>query len=184
MRHALYDYKDSQVSDQAFSCSYSPFKEFGVVNASAYRAFLLFSAGIELGYEKALKVARGNLNFVIESQQKDGSWFYAMDGKRDFVDHFHTCFVLKALAKIYRLGEQTSRIGDSIERGLNFYTSHLIDDSSLPKPFARAPRMTVYKKELYDYAECVNLCVLLCSDFPQVRKILNSVLEDLLKPMD
>ena len=43
------------------------------------------------------------MNFVIASQNEDGSWYYSMDGQRDFVDHFHTCFVMKALAKIEQL---------------------------------------------------------------------------------
>ena len=40
------------------------------------------------------------MNFVLESQNADGSWYYSTDGERDFVVHFHTCFVMKALAKI------------------------------------------------------------------------------------
>ena len=47
-----------------------------------------------------LRVAERNLNFVLESQNADGSWYYSKDGDRGFIDHFHTCFVLKALAKI------------------------------------------------------------------------------------
>ena len=38
----------------------------------------------------------------------------------------------------------------------------------LPRPFARAPRLTVYKRELYDCAECINLCLLLRDRFPQL----------------
>ena len=49
------------------------------------------------------KIAERNLNFVLEAQNPDGSWSYAVDGVRDFVDHFHTCFVMKALAKIHAL---------------------------------------------------------------------------------
>ena len=43
------------------------------------------------------------MNFVLDNQNPDGSWYYAVDGVRDFVDHFHTCFVMKALAKIHAL---------------------------------------------------------------------------------
>ena len=52
---------------------------------------------------KIWKIAERNLNFVLENQNPDGSWFYAVDGVRDFIDHFHTCFVMKALAKIHAL---------------------------------------------------------------------------------
>ena len=88
----------------------------GVINASAYRAFLLTKAGIDFSETEYRKVARRNLNFVLDSQNADGSWYYSTDGKRDFVDHFHTCFVLKALAKIEELtGSASARALSSAE---------------------------------------------------------------------
>jgi len=51
----------------------------------------------------------------------------------------------------------------------------------LPKPFSNAPRLTVYKKELYDYAECINLGILLKGRFPALDKRVNDTIEDLLR---
>jgi len=51
----------------------------------------------------------------------------------------------------------------------------------LPKPFSKAPRLTVYKRELYDCAECINLCLLLRNNFPQVEATLKTVIESILK---
>ena len=111
-RHALNDYKDIPTSATATTCSYTPFPEhsLSVVNANAYRAYLLTNAAIEFSESKYRDAAQRNLNFVLEAQNEDGSWFYARDGKRSFVDHFHTCFVMKALAKIEALtGTGTAR---------------------------------------------------------------------------
>jgi hypothetical protein len=102
-----------------------------------------------------------------------------MDGERSFIDHFHTCFVLKALAKIEALTDD-SRCTEAIERGLDYYMQHLFDRQRLPKPFAQAPRLTVYRHELYDYAECLNLATLLRGRFPQLDGILIRVLRDVL----
>jgi hypothetical protein len=179
VRHALKDIKDFPVSERASTCSYTPFDTGGVVNAAAYRAAMLVSASLELDREEAAGPAERNLRFVLESQQPDGSWFYAMDGARNFVDHFHTCFVLKALAKIERMtGDPACR--EAIDRGLEYYRRNLLDDEGLPKPFAKAPRLTVYRRELYDYAECVNLCLLTRKSHPEMNLVLNRVLEDLL----
>jgi hypothetical protein len=181
-KHAFSSYRDVPTGPDAASCGYTPAPDdpAGVVNASAYRAFLLTKAGIELSERKYLEVARGNLNFVLESQRPDGSWFYAMDGERDFVDHFHTCFVLKALAKIEQLtGCPRSR--GAIERGVSFYLRDLFDSRGLPMPFAKKPRLTVYRRELYDCAECVNLAVLLYGRFPELDRILSTVVNELLK---
>jgi hypothetical protein len=178
-RHAARDIKSFKTSGQASSSSYTPFDTGGVINAAAYRAFLLTSASQLLSNTDYLEIAERNLNFVLETQNPDGSWFYAVDHVRDFVDHFHTCFVLKALAKIYRL-TRDERIDEALEKGVQYYVCNLFDEDGLPKPFSRAPRLTVYKRELYDCAECINVCLLLRSRFPDLENILTNVIASIL----
>ena len=178
--HARSDIREFPVSAAASSCGYDPYdQKGGVVNAAAYRASLLTAASIDFGREDYRAAAERNLEFVIEAQQPNGSWFYSIDGVRDFVDHYHTCFVLKALAKIDR---RTSHAGcrAAIARGVEYYLENLFDADGLPKPFSKAPRLTVYKRELYDYAECINLCVLLRDRFPALGRTLATVVTDVL----
>ena len=178
-RHAHTDIKDFPVTTDSSSCSYTPFDGGGVVNAAAYRAFLLTSASRLLDNAAYAESARRNMNFVLSSQNPDGSWFYALDGARDFVDHFHTCFVMKALAKIHALtGDE--RCYTALKNGVDYYLGNLFDAGGLPKPFAKAPRMTVYRRELYDCAECINLCLLLRDRFPQLQKPLMNVVTEVL----
>jgi hypothetical protein len=176
-RHAVEDYRDFETSANASSCSYNPEpgNPGGIINASAYRAFLLTTASMDLSEEKYQKVAQRNLNFVLQAQNSDGSWYYSTDGERDFVDHFHTCFVLKALAKIEAI-TKSPECTKAIERGVDYYVRNLFDERGLPQPFSRRPRMTVYRRELYDYAECINLSVLLEGRFPTLDKILSGVI--------
>src|SRR5207249_3110074 len=157
-----------------------PGNSMRVVNANAYRAFLLTSAAVDFSDDKCLAVAERNLNFVLESQNADGSWYYTTDGTRDFVDHFHTCFVMKALAKIQTL---TGHKGcdEALTRGVEYYLKNLFDEDALPKPFSKAPRLTIYKRELYDCAECINLCLLLRDRFPQLETTLETVVAGILK---
>ena len=86
-RHAFKDIKDFSISENASSCSYTPFDKGGVINAAAYRSFLLTSASQIFSRKEYWLTAERNLNFVLEAQNLDGSWFYAVDGVRDFVDH-------------------------------------------------------------------------------------------------
>ena len=125
------------------------------------------------------KIAERNLNFVLENQNPDGSWFYAVDGVRDFVDHFHTCFVMKALAKIHTLTGHPACL-EALSKGVKYYLENLFDEDGLPKPFSKAPRLTVYKRELYDCAECINLCLLLRERFPQLKPTLEKVVAHIL----
>jgi hypothetical protein len=177
-QHAVLDYTDFETSATASSCAYNPdpLEPGGVVNASAYRAALLTRAAQDLSEERYCKVAERNLNFVLESQNPDGSWYYSVDGERDFVDHFHTCFVLKGLAKIEEITNNPD-CTKAIARGVDYYVRNLFDESGLPKPFSRRPRLTVYRRELYDYAECINLAVLLYGRFPALDEILSRVVE-------
>ena len=178
--HALRDIGDRTIAEDTATAGYNPHdSEGGVINASAYRAFLLTSASIQFGREDYRRAAERNLNFVLRFQQPNGSWYYAADGVRDFVDHFHTCFVLKALAKIEQLtGHEGCR--RAIEAGVAYYVRELFDPDGFPKPFSRAPRLTVYRNELYDYAECINLGVLLRGRFKELDDRLRSTVEDLL----
>jgi len=173
-RHAALDIKDFRTSEHASSCSYTPFDRQPVINAAAYRGYLLIRAAYDLGRPEFRAIGERNLNFVLESQNHDGSWFYAADGERNFVDHFHTCFVMKALAKIHDLtGDR--RCLAALARGLDYYLSHLFDEQGFPRPFARAPRVTLYRCELYDCAECINLCLLLRQRFPRLEAVLEHV---------
>lgn len=180
-RHAFTSYRDVELSPVSATCGYTPAPDdpAGVVNASAYRAFLLARAALDFAEPRYAEVARRNLNFVLDSQDADGSWPYSTDGRRGFVDHFHTCFVLKALAKIEELSA-SPRCTGAIERGVEYYVSRLFDGDGLPVPFSRPPRLTVYRRELYDYAECINLAVLLKGRFAELDRRLTTVVTDLL----
>jgi len=178
-QHVSNDIKDFQTSTIASSCSYTPFSGGGVLNAAAYRAFLLTSASRVLSKDEYWLKAERNVNFVCENQNPDGSWPYAVDGVRGFVDHFHTCFVMKALAKIYALTGYKA-CGDALAKGVKYYLNNLFAADGLPKPFSKAPRLTVYKRELYDCAECINLCLLLRDEFPQLETTLQVVIGGIL----
>jgi hypothetical protein len=178
-RHAASDIKDFPTSETASACSYNPYDKGGVINAAAYRSFLLTSASKLFSNDSFGEIAERNVNFVLENQNPDGSWYYAIDGVRDFVDHYHTCFVMKALAKIHSL---TGHEGcwEALSKGVRYYLANLFERDGLPRPFSKAPRLTVYRRELYDCAECINLCLLLRDRFPQLNQTLNTVVTGIL----
>jgi len=179
-RHAATDIADCATSRTASSCSYTPFDSEKVINAAAYRAFLLTSASRVLSNERYWRIAERNLNFVLESQNSDGSWYYSVDGVRDFVDHFHTCFIMKALAKIHSLTGHPACL-EALAKGVKYYLANLFDNEGLPRPFSRAPRLTVYKRELYDCAECINLCLQLRDRFQELNEPLETTILAILR---
>ena len=131
-------------------------------------------AAVDFSEREYLRVAERNLNFVLESRTRTAPGTTPHEGDRDFIDHFHTCFVLKALAKIESLtGDRECT--QAIERGVRvLHRIICLTNKTLPKPFSRRPRLTVYRHELYDYAECINLAVLLRGRFPDLDEILSA----------
>jgi hypothetical protein len=179
--HVAEDIGDRSTGEDEAAAAYYP-GETGcdVVNASAYRAFLLTRAAADFARDDFRRLADRNLAFVLAAQRPDGSWPYAVDEIRTFVDHYHTCFVLKALAKIEHVrGDDRCRA--AIDRGLEYYVRHLFDEQGLPVPFAEAPRLTVYRRELYDYAECLNLGGLLHGRSPALAARAERALKDVLE---
>ena len=87
---------------------------------------------------------------------------------------------MKALAKIHALTGDAATL-KALGKGVSYYLGNLFDADGQPKPFSRAPRLTVYKRELYDCAECINLCSLLRDRFPVLGSTLEKVVTDVLK---
>ena len=159
---------------------YTPIDRRQVVNANAYRGFLLVTAGLRFEREDWEEAGRRNLAYVVQSQRADGSWPYSTDGTDVFVDNFHTCFVLKSLLKSWSLiGDE--ELQEAIVRGYGYYRTHLLDETGLPVPFAERARLTLHRRDLYDYAEGINLAQLARELVPEAHGVLERLTQDLVE---
>lgn len=163
---ALDGLNNSERRGGAVASSYSPLDRSLVINASAYRAFVLATAASRFPMSQAAELSDRLVMFVLESQRSDGSWPYALEEKGDdFVDHFHTCFVLKNLYKVFLINESVA-IWDAVEKGYSYYENKLFDADDLPKSFA-AGKFGLLRYGLYDFAEAIALGCLLRGRIPQ-----------------
>lgn len=161
------DLNDSPTGSDSAAASYTPSDYGKVVNASAYRAFVLFDAACRFENDKYQAKAWKNLRFILQNQQSDGSWLYAIDNPPEaFIDNFHTCFVLKNLHKLNRRLQNTD-VQQAVERGYKWYREALFDEQDNPKSFALAPRLQIVRLEMYNVAEAITLGVLLRNEIPQ-----------------
>ena len=179
---AYNDINETKIDDETSASSYSPIDKSLVNNASAYNGFLHIEAYKRFGEEKFLHRGRRFINFVINNQREDGSWLYAINNPQDeFIDNFHTCFVLKNLYKA-NLVLKENKISNSIKNGYEFYRKELFYDKDTPKPYAHLKRINFIKIELYDYAEGINLGCLLKDEIPTSFdlsiKLANDILEN------
>jgi hypothetical protein len=168
----------TELDDGSAAAGYAPFLCTTVVNASCYRGFLLAAAGRRFRQPDWTSEAERNIAFALATQRADGSWPYATMKGDEFVDNFHTCLVLKNLFKFWRLTNRADVL-DAVRRGYAFYRRNLLDERLQPIPFAVKPRLTLHRGDLYDYAEGINLAVLLGEVEPEAREVLDEMLRGL-----
>jgi hypothetical protein len=126
-----------------------------VMNAITYRIHILARV-MTYGRYTVEPLVMALVNFVLDQQNSDGSWFYGENAKNRFIDHYHTCFVIKNLVRanlLLRNGELES----AIIRATHYYWSNLFDQHGMPRPYARSVRFNLVKYEALDWAECLGL---------------------------
>jgi len=141
--------------------SYGPGPEDRIViNANSYAMMLyaLLASRIPAQQQPLQHKARRLFNFVASAQQEDGSWLYYSDSQRsgNFIDCFHSCFILKNLMKFGKLtGTDVSSI---VDRGLDHVSGNFIDPrSNLAQRFTLSANPSLAKFDLYDQAELLNV---------------------------
>ena len=76
---------------------YWPRIETQIINVQALTSSVLARLGRLTSDETLCELADRAVVTVLMAQNRDGSWFYSMDGKGKFVDGFHTGFILQGL---------------------------------------------------------------------------------------
>lgn len=117
--------------------SYSEGDKQIVFNASLLGASYLAKLGELLGEDPYTNAAREAARFVVKHQAANGSWAYGLGSTQQWVDSFHTGYVLMSLRAI---GESlaTDEFHGAIEKGYHYYRAAFFRADGLPKYFANA----------------------------------------------
>ena len=163
---ALNDLNEVEMPNGTFCSSYSPISNDIVINANTYRASLLLDAFQLSRDEKYKYAAEKNISFVLSYQGEAGEWYYEAKGPQDnFIDNFHTCFVLRNLFRCY-LVNNDKNILNAVMKGYQYYRDNLFYKNGRPKHFSKAKYAKLRKYEMYDYAEGITLGLLLQNEIP------------------
>jgi len=90
------------------------------------------------GSEEYLPVIREGLTWTLERQRPDGSWPYGEREDLDWVDGFHTGYVLDALRTCADAGVD-DRAEPAWRRGLEYWRANLFGADGLPKYYDNEP---------------------------------------------
>ncbi len=131
-RFVLEDLHRTVVDDGSFCWSYSPLDRGRVLNATAKGSRLLAQVFSVTGAEELRDAAERSLRYVVAHQREDGSWPYAVDDPRTWVDNFHTAYVLDALRE-YARRTGDHQFEEARERGWRYYRSRFFVDDRIPR---------------------------------------------------
>ena len=155
-----------QENKNGLALSYAPINEPRIViNANTYAAAayaIHANNNNEINREIAVDQASNITKWVISQQQDDGSWLYYSDnGSGNFIDCFHSCFVVKNLIKIqHYLPELTVQIQPAVERGWRYIQDNFYDDrQGLCRRFSLRSHRDPFRWDLYDQAEYLGLLI-------------------------
>ena len=120
--------------DDTFCFSYSPVDKQVVFNATMKGARLLAQVYSITSIEELKQTARQTIDFVTKHQQNNGAWAYAQGDARQWVDNYHTAYILDALYDYIRYtGDK--KYENYMKNGLDYYVNHFFWKNRIPKLF-------------------------------------------------
>ena len=163
------------VDNSRLCFSYSPVDKYHVHNANLFTAEFLIKLGKELGHEGFYQYGTKALNYTLEAQNEDGSFYYWALSDKDVyhiadsvlktIDHYHTGFVLRSLHSIYKTtGEE--RVFQALDKGYQFYRDNLFEDKRIP----RLKPDSLYPIDIHSCAEAVLCTSTLSESFPDASE--------------
>jgi hypothetical protein len=119
--------------------SYTPLDKGVVYNASLLAGECLGMVGEMTGNAAYLSLAARCARFVLNRQRPDGAWVYGAGEKQQWVDNFHTAFVLVSLSRISTaIPSMASEIEPALQKGMDYWLDNFFLEDGTPKYYDRA----------------------------------------------
>ncbi len=150
---------------EELALSYAPVPEPRiVVNANSYAclAYCLHAMHNSGHAPEARSKARRLARWVVNQQNDDGSWHYYADSESgNFIDCFHSCFILKNLLKASKTDDEIRLTClSSIDKGKRYIDSSFYDkEKKMVRRFTERDIKDPFVWDLYDQAEYLGLLV-------------------------
>lgn len=149
---------------ERLALSYAPVDEPRIViNANSYAAFslaLYCQAGV--GRRDDPATVERICRWIVSEQRGEGCWPYYADGRPgNFIDTFHSCFVIKNLLRTAELMPGVaSLVTPAIESGVGYLEDRMLDRKhGLMRRFAERDLRDPFVWDLYDQAEYLGVLV-------------------------
>ena len=130
----LSDIKRAVETDEEVCFSYSPLDDTRIFNASLFAAETLASVGVLTGETAFCSFALRAARFVVRRQRADGSWPYGTAAGQEWIDNFHTAYVLASLRRISQSCDSAKvDLDQALLRGYEFWRERFFLADGWPK---------------------------------------------------
>ncbi len=150
----------------AFCFSYTPLDHSRVHNVNLLAAELLARMFAKDGREEYRDAAVCALRYTVARQRQDGSWRYGEDRSQEWIDSFHTGFVLVSLKNISAYLGLTD-LRPSLGAGYEFYTKRFFLADSTPGYY----HDHLYPVDVHSAAQAIITFVEVTDLMPNARKM-------------
>ncbi|HKB66660.1 MAG TPA: hypothetical protein VKC61_12465 [Pyrinomonadaceae bacterium] len=114
--------------------SYSPSDSTQIFNASLLAAETLAGVGALTGETEFCDLALRAARYVIRRQGEDGSWRYGAEAGQQWIDNFHSAYVLLSLRRIaLSCVGADAELNEAVHRGLTFWRERFFLADGWPK---------------------------------------------------
>lgn len=170
-------------TDNEICFSYTPLDNSIIFNASLLAGESLARVGEINRHEAYLKLAAKTARFVINRQSHSGAWLYGDKDSQEWIDNFHTAYVLLSLHRIgTAIPDLRSEISNAIGRGIDYWLGNFFLADGTPKYYDN----TTYPIDIHSAAVAISaLCELKNVDdrmLPAAMKTVEWTVDNMLDP--
>jgi hypothetical protein len=155
---------------------YLPREDELVHNANLLACAVLSRSARLLGDDSFIDAATCALATSLALQREDGSWRYSEGSSGDWVDNFHTGYVLESLAHCKAL---LPEVVEHLDRGLDYWSRELFLSDETPKYFPDR----VYPLDAHCYATAIDTWIALADRRQDALKHADRLAELLIERM-
>jgi len=133
-----------------FCFSYTPIDHDYVHNANVLGASLLIRLYKLTGNRELRQTALESLGYCFKHQRENGAWGFAETDLQQWVDSFHTGYILESIRHFLHLGEATEW-KEHYKRGVNYFAHNFFLEDGTPKYYDNK----IYPIDIHSPAEAV-----------------------------
>lgn len=151
-------------TDKGTCISYIAHEKVPVHNSNLLGAWMLAEIFKVTGSIECRELAEQAVEYGINCQREDGSWYYGEETKYHWIDNWHTAYNLDSIVG-YQLEIGSNRFDAEIKRGFDFYIEHFFTEDGAPKYYWDRD----YKFDIQSSSQSIDTLVLFSKHYEDKR---------------